>query len=255
MISKELSATLGFAVREAKKRRHEYVSIEHILFAILYDPTGMDIIENCGGSVENLITSLEEFFEEKIEQIPDSNEYVLQQTIGFQRVIQRAVNHARSAEKSEVTVSDILASIFLEKDSHAEYFLSAEGISRLDVLNFISHNVSKTPDEDSPAELTRPAKEKRKKKSNPLELYISWIRSSAAKLKWNARCRSCAADVRITRYMSVIRESAKPPWPKVWPSRSRKAMFRTCSRMLRYSPLILAECWPAPNSGVILNSD
>ena len=173
MISKELSATLGFAVREAKKRRHEYVSIEHILFAILYDPTGTDIVENCGGSVENLITSLEDFFEEKIEQIPDGNEYVLQQTIGFQRVIQRAVNHARSAEKSEVTVSDILASIFLEKDSHAEYFLSAEGISRLDVLNFISHDVSKIPDEDSPADLIRPAKEKRKKKANPLELFTT----------------------------------------------------------------------------------
>jgi ATP-dependent Clp protease ATP-binding subunit ClpA len=173
MISKELSATLGFAVREAKKRRHEYVSIEHILFAILYDPAGMDIIENCGGNVENLIASLEEFFEGKIEQIPDGNEYVLQQTIGFQRVIQRAVNHARSAEKSEVTVSDILASIFLEKDSHAEYFLSAEGLTRLDVLNFISHNVSSVSDEESPAELTRPAKGKRKKKANPLELFTT----------------------------------------------------------------------------------
>lgn len=173
MISKELSATLGFAVREAKKRRHEYVSIEHILFAILYDPTGIDIIENCGGSVENLIVSLEEFFEGKIEQIPDGDEYVLQQTIGFQRIIQRAVNHARSAEKAEVTVSDILASIFLEKDSHAEYFLSAEGITRLDVLNFISHDVSKTPGEESPAELTRPAKDKRQKKANPLELFTT----------------------------------------------------------------------------------
>jgi len=173
MISKELSATLGFAVREAKKRRHEYVSIEHILFAILYDPTGIDIIENCGGNVENLIVALEEFFEGKIEQIPDGDEYVLQQTIGFQRIIQRAVNHARSAEKAEVTVSDILASIFLEKDSHAEYFLSAEGITRLDVLNFISHDVSKTPGEESPAELTRSAKDKRQKKANPLELFTT----------------------------------------------------------------------------------
>jgi len=173
MISKELSATLGFAVREAKKRRHEYVSIEHILFAILYDPTGIDIIENCGGNVENLIAALEEFFEGKIEQIPDGNEYVLQQTIGFQRIIQRAVNHARSAEKAEVTVSDILASIFLEKDSHAEYFLSAEGITRLDVLNFISHDVSKTPSAESPPELTRPTKDKRQKKGNPLELFTT----------------------------------------------------------------------------------
>ena len=123
MISKELSATLGFAVKEAKRRRHLYVSIEHILFAILYDPTGIDIIENCGGNVENLITSLEDFFEEKIERIPDGNEYVLQQTRGWQRVIQRAGNHVRSAEKQEVEVSDILASIFLEKDSHAAFIL------------------------------------------------------------------------------------------------------------------------------------
>ena len=180
MISKELSATLGFAVREAKKRRHEYVSIEHILFAILYDPSGIDIIENCGGNVETLITSLEDFFEEKIERIPDGNEYVLQQTIGFQRVIQRAVNHARSAEKPEVTVSDILASIFLEKDSHAEYFLSAEGVTRLDVLNFISHNVTKGAYEEAPGELTRPTKEKNKKKTNPLELFTTNLIKFAA---------------------------------------------------------------------------
>jgi len=180
MISKELSATLGFAVREAKKRRHEYVSIEHILFAILYDPTGIDIIENCGGSVENLITSLEDFFKEKIERIPDGNEYVLQQTIGFQRVIQRAVNHARSAEKPEVTVSDILASIFQEKDSHAEYFLSAEGVTRLDVLNYISHSVTKAAYDDGPGELTRPSKEKTKKQANPLELFTTNLIQSAA---------------------------------------------------------------------------
>ena len=183
MISKELSATLGFAVREAKKRRHEYVSIEHILFAILYDPTGIDVIENCGGNVENLITSLGDFFEEKIEQIPDGNEYVLQQTIGFQRVIQRAVNHARSAEKAEVTVIDILVSIFLEKDSHAEYFLSAEGLTRLDVLNFITHNVSRSSEEEPPAELTRPAKERRKKKVNPLELFTTNLIKLAAEGK------------------------------------------------------------------------
>jgi ATP-dependent Clp protease ATP-binding subunit ClpA len=183
MISKELSATLGFAVREAKKRRHEYVSIEHILFAILYDPTGIDIVENCGGNVENLITSIEDFFEEKIERIPAGNEYVLQQTIGFQRVIQRAVNHARSAEKPEVTVSDILASIFLEKDSHAEFFLSAEGVTRLDVLNFISHNVSRTTHEESPDESTKSSKEKRKKKTNPLELFTTDLIKFAAQGK------------------------------------------------------------------------
>ncbi len=173
MISKELSATLGFAVREAKKRRHEYVSIEHILFAILNDTTGMEIVESCGGSIDNLISALENFFEEKIERIPEGNDYVLQQTIGFQRVIQRAVNHARSAEKNEVAIGDVLASIFLEKDSHAEYFLSEEGITRLDVLNYVSHNVAKTSFPDEPGSLIKPGKEERRKKANPLELFTS----------------------------------------------------------------------------------
>ena len=238
MISKELSATLGFAVREAKKRRHEYVSIEHILFAILYDPTGIDIVENCGGNVENLINSIEEFFEEKIERIPAGNEYVLQQTIGFQRVIQRAVNHARSAEKPEVTVSDILASIFLEKDSHAEYFLSAEGITRLDVLNFIAHHVSKTNSEESPGEATKTTKEQRRKKTNPLELFTtnlinlppraSWIRLSAARPKWNEPCKSCAAVAKTIRCISVIRASVRRPWPRDWPRGSKVETFPIC---------------------------
>ena len=139
MISKELSATLGFAVREAKRRRHEYVSIEHVLYALLHEESGIDIVAHCGGDVSQLKTRLEKFFEERIERIPEENEYVLQQTIGFQRVIQRAVNHARSAEKQEVAIGDILASIFQEKDSHAEYFLRQEGIERIDVLNFIAH--------------------------------------------------------------------------------------------------------------------
>jgi ATP-dependent Clp protease ATP-binding subunit ClpA len=173
MINKELSATLGFAVKEAKRRRHEYVSIEHILFAILNDTTGIEIVENCGGDVDNLIDSLENFFEEKIERIPDGDDYVLQQTIGFQRVIQRAVNHARSAEKQEVAVADVLASIFLEKDSHAEYFLRHEGVTRLDVLNYISHSIAKDPFTDDSGGLMRPGKEERdrRQKSNPLELF------------------------------------------------------------------------------------
>ena len=173
MISKELSATLGFAVREAKKRRHEYVSVEHILFAILYDQVGIEVVENCGGNVESILGNIENFFEEKIEKIPEGSEYVLQQTIGFQRVIQRAVSHARSADKAEVSVSDILASIFLEKDSHAEYFLSAEGVTRLDVLNYISHKVPKNSfqERDDPTAAPQPGTEEPRRKSDPLEMY------------------------------------------------------------------------------------
>jgi ATP-dependent Clp protease ATP-binding subunit ClpA len=173
MISKELSVTLGFAVREAKRRRHEYVGIEHILYAILHDGTGVEIIEGCGGNVENLKNNLEEFFKEKMEIIPDGDEYVLQQTIGFQRVIQRAVNHVRSAEKAEVAVSDILASIFMEKDSHAAFFLGQEAITRLDVLNLISHNFpSDSLESDSGGySKTEMEPDKKKKKANPLDEY------------------------------------------------------------------------------------
>lgn len=180
MISKELSVTLGFAVREAKRRRHEYVGIEHILYAILHDGNGVEIIEGCGGNVEQLKSNLEDFFKDKMEVIPDGDEYVLQQTIGFQRVIQRAVNHVRSAEKAEVAVSDILASIFMEKDSHAAFFLSQEGITRLDVLNFISHEMTPGPLEGETGGFakTESDTEKKKKKSNPLEEYtvdMMWL--------------------------------------------------------------------------------
>ncbi|GBC61670.1 ATP-dependent Clp protease ATP-binding subunit C lpA [Desulfonema ishimotonii] len=179
MISKELSATLGFAVREAKKRRHDHVCIEHILFAILHDENGVEVIENCGGNVENLKNALKNFFDERLESVPDGTEYVFQQTTGFQRVIQRAVNHARSAEKAEVDVGDILASIFLEKEAYAAYFLSQEGITRLDILNFISHQVPRESfdAETDPADRTE---DKQKKKVNPLKVFTVDLVQKAA---------------------------------------------------------------------------
>lgn len=180
MISKELSATLGFAVREAKKRRHEYVSIEHVLYAILHDSTGIQTIEKCGGNVESLLKSLESFFQEQVESVAADEQYVLQQTIGFQRVIQRAVNHTRSAEKAEVSISDILASILQEKDSHAVFFLSEEGISRLDVLNYISHDISKLSFEIPGETDTGTEKEHKKKKKNPLEIFTVDLVEKAA---------------------------------------------------------------------------
>ncbi|KJS32189.1 MAG: Clp protease ClpX [Desulfatitalea sp. BRH_c12] len=185
MISKELSVTLGFAVREAKRRRHEYVGIEHILFAILHDSNGIEIISGCGGDVDHLKGALENFFSEKMEVIPEGDEYVLQQTIGFQRVIQRAVNHVRSAEKSEVSVSDILASIFMEKDSHASFFLNQEGITRLDVLNYISHDLPAEPPAGDQAGFgkTDSDTDKDKKKSNPLETYTVDMMKMAAEGK------------------------------------------------------------------------
>ena len=201
MISKELSATLGFAVREAKKRRHEYVSVEHVLFAILHDSTGLEILEKCGGDVEKIKANLETFFENDLEMIPEESEYVLQQTIGFQRVIQRAVNHVRSAEKKEVAVSDILASIFMEKDSNAVYFLNEEGISRFDVLRVISHEIHGNPPDEMPETEKGTEKKSDKRKANPLEAYTINLIDRAAKGKLDPLI---GRELEMTRTMQVL---------------------------------------------------
>ncbi len=171
MISKGLSAILSYAVKEARKRRHEYVCVEHILYAIVHDSGGIEIIESCGGNVENIQNELEKFFNEKLEQVPENQEYVLQQTMKFQRVIQRAVNHARSAEKDSVYIGDILASMLEEKNSHAAYFMAAEGITRLDVLNVISHGTREEPFKEAPDPGMLTDKKLKKKSSDPLEAF------------------------------------------------------------------------------------
>jgi ATP-dependent Clp protease ATP-binding subunit ClpA len=179
MISKELSTALGFAVREAKKRRHEYVCVEHVLYAILNHETGLETIEKCGGSPSQIKDELEKFFDEKLTKIETKDEYVLQQTIGFQRMIQRAINHARSAEKNEVNLGDILASIFQEKDSHAAFYLESEGITRLDVLKYISHSSEPDKKTRSRQDLSQrmfpqaDPKPKRQNKKDPLESFTT----------------------------------------------------------------------------------
>ncbi|MCF8045802.1 MAG: ATP-dependent Clp protease ATP-binding subunit ClpA [Desulfarculaceae bacterium] len=179
MISKELSTTLGYAVREAKKRRHEYVCVEHVLYAILNHNSGSQIIENCGADPVKIKANLEEFFSSKMTTIDNEEEYVLQQTIGFQRMIQRAINQARSAEKAEVNLGDILASIFQEKDSHAAFYLESEGLERIDVLRYISHHEetrasSPDPEDEKPKGFQQPPKAHPKKQSkDPLALFTT----------------------------------------------------------------------------------
>jgi ATP-dependent Clp protease ATP-binding subunit ClpA len=182
MISKELSTALGFAVREAKKRRHEYVCVEHVLYAILNYETGVDTIVQCGGDPEQIRMELEIFFNDKLSRIDSEQEYVLQQTIGFQRIIQRAINQARFANKNEANLGDMLASIFQEKDSHAAFYLELEGITRLDVLRCISHNGEETATHcpyananDTSQDMFRPTVQKstQVKKKDPLEIFTS----------------------------------------------------------------------------------
>ncbi len=207
MISKELSTALGFAVREAKKRRHEYVCVEHVLYAILNHENGTDTIEKCGGSPNQIKEELEKFFDEKLTKIDSKEEYVLQQTIGFQRMIQRAINHARSADKREVNLGDILASIFQEKDSHAAYYLEAEGITRLDVLKHISHDAGpakkELPTDDQGRKLfpQAPPKPRRQRKKDPLAAFTADLLKRAEEKKIDPLI---GRDLETDRIMQVL---------------------------------------------------
>ncbi|MBN2309798.1 MAG: ATP-dependent Clp protease ATP-binding subunit ClpA [Candidatus Hydrogenedentes bacterium] len=148
MFSKPLEIALSAALDEARRRRHEYFCLEHLLFALLDDVYGRDILTHCGADLDQLRKDLEAFFNEDLEAVPGSAEAIPQQTVSLERVVQRAVAHVHYSGKEEVDAGDILAAIFEERDSHAAYFLQIQGLTRLDVLDYISHGVSRQEFED-----------------------------------------------------------------------------------------------------------
>ena len=146
-ISHDLEISLTLAMNEARRRRHEFLCIEHLLYALLHDTDVAEIVRQCGGDVVDLKRELEKFFDEKLEALPDRADVTPQQTLGFQRVIQRAAAHVQSAGKDEILGRNVLVAIFREPDCHAAYLLEQQGITRLDVVSYISHGVSKIAEE------------------------------------------------------------------------------------------------------------
>jgi ATP-dependent Clp protease ATP-binding subunit ClpA len=143
MLSPELQQTLQRAVDDVRGRRHEYLTLEHLLLSMLDDPSGADIVTKCGGDVEKLRGDLERFLDEQVEELPEGEESGPDQTLAFQRVLQRAAMHVQAAGRQQMTTGNVLASMFRERDSHAVYLLEKQGITRFDVINYISHGVSK----------------------------------------------------------------------------------------------------------------
>ena len=143
MLSPELQATLQRAVEDTRARRHEYLTLEHLLLAILDDPSGADTITKCGGDIEKLRGELERFLTEEVDALPEDEESGPDQTLAFQRVLQRAAMHVQAAGRQQMTTGNVIASMFRERDSHAVYLLEKQGVTRFDVINFISHGVSK----------------------------------------------------------------------------------------------------------------
>jgi len=173
MISKELESTLNTALKEAKRRRHEYVCLEHLLYALLQDKDASAAILNCGGDLDRLRKSLEEFFSGQLETLPGGLIQEPQQTLGFHRVLQRAVIHAQSAEKKEINGSNLLIALFREPDSYAVYLLEEQSITRFDVVNYVSHGISKiaTGEDLSPSEEEQGEEERPSQRVKPLEAY------------------------------------------------------------------------------------
>lgn len=149
MLNKELEFTLNLAFKEAKEKRHEFMTVEHLLLSLLDNPAAGNVLQACDANIEALRRDLIEFIDETTPRIPeDELDRETQPTLGFQRVLQRAVFHVQSAGKTEVTGANVLAAIFSEQESQAVYFLRRENITRLDVINYISHGVSKYQNND-----------------------------------------------------------------------------------------------------------
>jgi ATP-dependent Clp protease ATP-binding subunit ClpA len=167
MFSQKLEMALVTAVREAKSHRHEFVTVEHLLYGLLQDELTNRIIRQCGGSLENLRKRLEKFFDGEMptQKLNDSGDPI--QTLGFNRVLQRAIGHVQSCGKKEVDSGDVLVAIFSEPDSHAVYFLSSEGLDRMTVVEYISHSLP----EDLETDAWQPKKKKTNVKQDELDKF------------------------------------------------------------------------------------
>ena len=177
MIAQELEVSLHMAFVEARQQRHEFITVEHLLLALLDNPSAAEVLRACSANIDDLRKSLSTFIKDNTPQVAGTDDVDTQPTLGFQRVIQRAIMHVQStgSGKKEVTGANVLVAIFGEKDSHAVYYLHQQGVTRLDVVNFIAHGIKKSdPPEPSKASDNQAEAEEggeKNEKQSPLEQY------------------------------------------------------------------------------------
>jgi ATP-dependent Clp protease ATP-binding subunit ClpA len=180
MIAQELEVSLHMAFVEARQQRHEFITVEHLLLALLDNPSAAEVLRACSANIDDLRKSLANFIKDNTPQVAGTEEVDTQPTLGFQRVIQRAIMHVQSTGngKKEVTGANVLVAIFGEKDSHAVYYLHQQGVTRLDVVNFIAHGIKKSdpPEatkgpEANQGEQEEGAATEKSEKASPLEQF------------------------------------------------------------------------------------
>ena len=176
MFSKDLEVTIGQCYKQAREQRHEFMTVEHLLLALTGNQSALGALRACGVDLPRLTHELEKVIAETVPVLPHGDERDTQPTLGFQRVLQRAVYHVQSSGRKEVTGANVLVAIFGEKDSHAVYFLHQQEITRLDVVNYISHGIAKVGDEapgSAASGVEREGEEGGEAKGNPLSEYAS----------------------------------------------------------------------------------
>jgi ATP-dependent Clp protease ATP-binding subunit ClpA len=187
MIAQELEVSLHMAFVEARQARHEFITVEHLLLALLDNPSAAEVLRACAVNIEDLRKTLTNFIGDNTPTVPGTGEVDTQPTLGFQRVIQRAIMHVQSASngKKEVTGANVLVAIFGEKDSHAVYYLHQQGVTRLDVVNFISHGVRKDQQVDTQktSEGVEEAQVEGQTKESPLDQFTQNLNKAAAEGK------------------------------------------------------------------------
>ena len=180
MIAQELEVTLHMAFMDARQKRHEFISVEHLLLAMLDNPSAAEVLRACGANLDAMRDQIGKFIDEHTPKVAGEGEVDTQPTLGFQRVIQRAILHVQSSGKKEVTGANVLVAVFGEKDSHAVYFLSQQGITRLDIVNFISHGITKTPQSEPTPRPDEPAEPSTEQAStSPLDSFAQNLNAQA----------------------------------------------------------------------------
>ena len=186
MIAQELEVSLHMAFVEARQQRHEFITVEHLLMALLDNPSAAEVLRACAANIEDLRKSLSTFIKENTPTVGGNDEVDTQPTLGFQRVIQRAIMHVQStgSGKKEVTGANVLVAIFGEKDSHAVYYLHQQGVTRLDVVNFIAHGIKKSDPPEPTKSNENPSNEGEKEeggdaKGSPLEQFTQNLNQQA----------------------------------------------------------------------------
>jgi ATP-dependent Clp protease ATP-binding subunit ClpA len=184
MLSKDLEQTLNDAFKSARTKRHEFMTVEHLLLALLDNNDAIRVLKACGADIGGLRGDLVEFVDATTPLIPEDEEgRDTQPTLGFQRVLQRAVFHVQSSGKSEVTGANVLVAIFSESESQAVFFLKTQSVARLDVVNYITHGISKVPNEGDPAEPSEPGAAEvgaDDGEANPLDSFATNLNQEAA---------------------------------------------------------------------------